>query len=286
LTGGAHGAYLGGMQIIDLDGRQLATWDRGHGTPLLFIHGVGTSGALWQADLADLAADCRVIVYDRRGYGASSESPRDWEAHREDAAALLENLAAERAVVVGYSGGAIVALDLALQRPELVRELVLLDPAFNLKRCMTPGLIRHLVTARLLNRLGRARRGAEHWMRYVASYPSGGSAFDKASAERREALLDNADAIFADFSSGAGDHVPEDRFAGIETPTTIVDCKLSPSFLRRSCKRLRALMPQARSVTLENSGHHVAVDAREELVALLRDVVVKRDEASAPAATG
>jgi pimeloyl-ACP methyl ester carboxylesterase len=47
------------MQVIDLDGRRLATWDQGERTPLLLIHGVGTSGALWQADLA---ADCQLIV--------------------------------------------------------------------------------------------------------------------------------------------------------------------------------------------------------------------------------
>lgn len=227
-----------------------------------------------------------MITYDRRGYGESSESPRDWEAHRGDAAALLAKLSAAPAVVVGYSGGAIVALDLALQRPELVRELVLLDPAFNIKRCMTAGLMRHILTARLLDRLGQTRRGAEHWLRYVGSYPEGGSAFDKAAPERREALLANADGIFADFGSGAGEHVAEDRLADIEIPTTIVDCKRSPSFLRRSCARLRELMPQARTVTFETSGHHVALDAREELLAVLREVLARRDEASAPAATG
>jgi pimeloyl-ACP methyl ester carboxylesterase len=271
------------MHLVDLDGRRLAIWDRGEGTPMLFIHGVGTSGALWQADVAPLAADCRLIVYDRRGYGESSESPGDWEAHREDAAALLEKLGATPAVVVGYSGGAMIALDLALQRPELLRELVLLDPAVNLKRCITPGLVGHMLTARLLNRLGRPRRGAEHWMRYVSSYPSGGSGFDKSPVERREALLDNAGGIFADADSGLG-NVPEDRLGRIEIATTIVDCKLSPSFLRRSCRRLRELMPHARAVTLEKSGHHVGIDAREELVALLRDVVARHTEASAPVA--
>ena len=41
-------------------------------------------------------------------------------------------------------------------------------------------------------------------------------------------LLGNAGAIFADFDSGWGDHVPEARLAGIDIPTTIVACKLSP----------------------------------------------------------
>ena len=270
------------MEVVELDGRQLATWDRGEGTPLLFVHGVGTSGALWQGDLNELVTDCRVIVYDRRGYGGSSKSPRDWASHREDAAALLEKLRAKPAVVVGYSGGAMIALDLALQRPELLRALVLLDPAVNLKHCLTPGLIGHMSTARLLNRLGRPRRGAEHWLRYVSGYPSGGSAFDRAPVERRQALLGAAGGIFADADSGLG-NVPEDRLGRIEIPTTIIDCSLSPSFLRRSCGRLRELMPQARGVTFEESGHYVGMDARERLVGLLRDVVA-RAQVSAPVA--
>jgi pimeloyl-ACP methyl ester carboxylesterase len=262
------------VEVIDLGGRQLATWDRGDGTPLLFIHGVGTPGALWQADLGDLAADCRLIVYDRRGYGASSASPRDWVAHREDAVALLERLEAQPAVVVGYSGGAMIALDLALQRPDLACALVLLDPAVNLKRCMTPGLVSHMATARLLKRLGRPRTGAAHWMRYVGGYPSGGSAFERSTPERRATLLDNADGMFADVDGGLGD-VPENRLANLEVETTIVDCVLSPPFLRKSCGRLREMMPQARTVTFADSGHHVGVDARDELLAVLRDVVTR-----------
>src|SRR5215207_3063268 len=148
------------MDVIGLAGRRLACWDRGHGTPLVFIHGVGTSGELWASDLRELASECRLIVYDRRGYGQSSESPRDWAAHGEDAAAVIEALDAGPAVVVGYSGGAMVALDLGVNRSELVSRLVLADPAFNVKRCLTPGLVRTLATARLLHRVGRDRRGA------------------------------------------------------------------------------------------------------------------------------
>ena len=215
--------------------------------------------------------DCRLIVYDRRGYGASSESPRDWQAHREDAIALIDALRAAPAVLVGYSGGSIVALDLALKRPDLVTSLVLLDPAFNLKRCLTPGFVRALAGAQLLRRVRGERRGAEHWMRYVASYSTGGSAFDKAPAERRERLLENSAAIFDDFASGGGEHVDETRLADIDVPVTIIEAGLSPAFLRRSCERLKRLMPQARTVTLANSGHHVGLDAADELLGILRE---------------
>ena len=121
------------MQILKLGKSQLAYWEAGAGVPVVFIHGVATPGELWAADLAELATDFRLIVYNRRGYGPSSASPRRWDGHAADTAALLEALHAAPAVLVGYSGGAIIALDLALQRPDLVAGIIVLDPAVNLK---------------------------------------------------------------------------------------------------------------------------------------------------------
>lgn len=261
------------MQTLEIDGHQLSYADMGSGQPLVFVHGVGTSGEIWADDLAPLAEDCRLVIYDRRGYGASSPSPRDWRQHRADAEALIEALDAKPAVLVGYSGGAMIALPLALERPDLVSSLVLLDPAFDLKHCRTAGLVKTVLGAQLRRRLFGDRRGAEHWMRYVASYSTGGSAYDKASPERRERLLGNAAAVFDDYASGSGDEVDKSRLANLSVPVTIIDAALSPTFLRRSCDNLRQLLPQARTVTLEHSGHYVSLDARDELLALLRESV-------------
>ena len=253
------------MEILDLGDRRLAYWDQGSGTPLVLIHGVGTAGDLWAEDVADLARDCRYITYDRRGYGASSESPGSWEAHTGDAIDLIEALDAAPCVLVGFSGGSIVALDLVLRRPDLVREVVLLDPAFNVRRCLTPGLVWAVAKAQLLRRIRGERRGMETWVRYVTK-----SAFDDAPPERRERLLANAGAIFADLGSGGGEHVDESRFGQIAVPVTIVEAMQSPPFLRRSCERLKQLIPQARTIALDNSGHAVSVDARERVIEILR----------------
>jgi pimeloyl-ACP methyl ester carboxylesterase len=56
-------------------------------------------------------------------------------------------------------------------------------------------------------------------------------------------------------------------------PVTIVEAALSPPFLRRSCARLKRLIPQARIVTLADSGHHVGVDAADELLGILRAAI-------------
>jgi pimeloyl-ACP methyl ester carboxylesterase len=250
---------------------QLEVWDTRTGAPMVFIHGVGTSGELWAANLAELATDFRIIAYNRRGYGASSLSPRNWGAHANDTIALIESLNAVPVTIVGYSAGASIALDVALRRPDLTSRIVLLDPAFNVKQCLTLGLVRTRALVMLLHRLGRERTALEHWFRYVSSYSTGGSAFEsKASDVLRKKILANADGIFADLESDEA-VIDESRLGNIGVPVTIIEAKLSPPFLRRSSQRLKRLLPQVRNVTLENSGHWVALDSHDEMLKVLRD---------------
>jgi pimeloyl-ACP methyl ester carboxylesterase len=54
------------VEILEINGRRLSCTDTGSGQPLVFVHGVGTSGGLWADDLASLGQHCRLIVYDRR----------------------------------------------------------------------------------------------------------------------------------------------------------------------------------------------------------------------------
>ena len=258
------------MRIASVGDSQLEVWDRGTGSSLLFIHGVATSGGTWAEDLAELTADFRLIVYNRRGYGASSSSPRSWGAHAEDTVALIEKLNAAPVTLIGYSGGAIVAVHVALKRPDLMARLVLLDPAFNLNRCLTPGLVGTLAAVKVLRWLRGDRAAAECWVRYVSSYSTGGSAFEAASESRREQLFANSAGLFADLASD-GATIDEGLLGNISVPVTIVDAALSPSFLRRSSHRLEQLLPQARRVTLEKSGHWVGLDAHEDLLRILRD---------------
>ena len=95
-------------------------------------------------------------------------------------------------------------------------------------------------------------------------------AVNQGLASRYGVALANRTGILADLESGGG-AVDETRLASISVPVTIVAASLSPSFLRRSCHRLSQLLPQADTVVLEHSGHWAGLDARDEVVALLRD---------------
>ena len=113
-------------------GVQLHYFSAGEGQPLLAIHDIGGSGELLTAELEPLAQRTRLIGYDRRGY-RESEAPDPYLAttvaeQSEDAAALLLGLGASPALLVGVGFGALIALDLSLRRPELVRAALLVDP--------------------------------------------------------------------------------------------------------------------------------------------------------------
>src|ERR1700742_96592 len=117
-------------QFIDVDGVHLHYAERGNGRPLVLFHGNGSMIQDFESSgLIDLAAkNYKVIVFDRPGFGHSLR-PRNvvWtpEAQADLFAKALDRLNVPRAIVLGHSWGASVAIALAIKHPSLVEALVL-----------------------------------------------------------------------------------------------------------------------------------------------------------------
>src|SRR5215469_15967468 len=82
--------------------------DHGAGQPVVLIHGYPLSGRGWDKQVpALLDAGYRVITYDRRGFGASSQPTTgyDYDTFAADLSALLEHLDLHEAVLAGHSMG-------------------------------------------------------------------------------------------------------------------------------------------------------------------------------------
>jgi len=225
----------------------------------------------------------RLITFNRRGYPGSGAAPRDWRAHAADAAELVESLDVAPVAVVAHSSGAIAALELAVCRPELVGSLVLLDPAFGAAHNLTPAFAGAVVKARLLWLVGRRRRAIDGWLRFVTSYSTGGSAFERMGEERREALRANAEGVFADLASGDGSHIGAAELASIRAPVNIITATLSPAFLQKTSAALAKRLPSATTRSLPGAGHAMAFDQPDELLAELR---IALDASSSPAVDG
>ena len=100
----------------------------GEGRPLVLLHAGICDGRMWDGQFDALAAQRKVLRYDRRGFGRTTQGT-DAFSHVGDLTGLLEHLGLGRVTLVGCSQGAKIALDLALTRPELVDSLVLVAPS-------------------------------------------------------------------------------------------------------------------------------------------------------------
>jgi pimeloyl-ACP methyl ester carboxylesterase len=117
------------MQSVTVNGVQLEYEATGSGEPVLLISPVLADGFLPLLSEPALADRHLLIRYHKRGWAGSTHTPPPVTVadHADDAAALLEHLGIPRAHVAGHSSGAAVAAQLALDRPEMVHTLILME---------------------------------------------------------------------------------------------------------------------------------------------------------------
>src|SRR5246127_3751895 len=100
----------------------------GEGAPFLFCSVTGCDHQAWKFhQVREFSRDHKVILFDYRGTGKSSEAVQKYSVKMftEDAAALLDHLEAEQAIVCGHSMGGVVAQLLALDHPQKVKKIIL-----------------------------------------------------------------------------------------------------------------------------------------------------------------
>jgi pimeloyl-ACP methyl ester carboxylesterase len=132
-----------------LDGTNLHYETRGNGSPLLLLNGIGLDLSAWGPIADALARQRRIVLIDARGSGRSGPPPEPCTTARlaADALALLDHLALGPVDVLGLSLGGLVAQELALAAPRVVRSLVLAATAARLP--------------------GRSRRALDAWRRLL-----------------------------------------------------------------------------------------------------------------------
>ena len=102
----------------------------GSGEPILFIHGGFIAGTFHSLIREEALSGFQRIRYHRRGYAGSGilEAPMGYEERAHHAASLLQSLDIHAAHIVGHSSGAMTALKLTLDNPDLVRSLTVIEP--------------------------------------------------------------------------------------------------------------------------------------------------------------
>jgi len=119
-------------RYVTIDSTRIRYIDTGRGPAVVLIHGLAASMYSWRHTILPLTqSGFRVIAFDNRGFGFSDKPPQGYsnEAYVNLLFDLLDSLGVSEAVLVGHSMGGAIAAEAALDRPDRVRGLVLVDAA-------------------------------------------------------------------------------------------------------------------------------------------------------------
>lgn len=232
----------------------------GQGQPVLFIHGLGSSHNDWERQTPFFSNQYQVITFDLRGHGQSQKPPGPYtmSLFARDAAGLIMSLGVAPVHVVGVSLGGMVAFQLAVDYPELIRSLVIINTG--------PELIPRTLNERwqVLMRLSVVRLFG---MRKIGEV-LGKRLFPKADqADLRQLFVERWEkndpkAYIASMQAIVGWSVIN-RLPDINLPTLVIagENDYTPVSIKEDCV---SRMPRAELDVIEDSGHATPVDSTEK----------------------
>ncbi|MGA8302628.1 MAG: alpha/beta fold hydrolase [Thermoplasmata archaeon] len=254
----------------------LSARDEGAGPALVLLHGVGLSHTLWNEVVPGLSAEFRVIAPDLRGHGRTPSPPGSRYTFAElegDVLGLLDEKAIDASYLVGLSGGAELALRIALDHPDRVRGLVMISGAAYTDT--------------------HTRSIAQRWTETYSK--EGPDAFglrilkDLYYPDWIEAHLDFADEIreqvkHQDFgpatrwSASMEKFDERSRVAGVRMPTLIVQAMDDQVVDASHGRILRQSIPGAQIRILAETGHMVPLERPKETVEAIAGFVRSAEE--------
>jgi 3-oxoadipate enol-lactonase len=226
---------------------QIGFTEAGHGgTPIVFLHGVGSDKSVWEPQLAHFGRTRRAVAFDYPGYGESDPAPEG--TTRDDYAAAIfaamDSLAIETAHVCGLSLGGVVAIAMHTVAPQRCASLILAD-TFAVHPD-GPGIYeRSLLASDDLRALAEAR----------VDFLLAPGALDDVKDEVVETMARIDPAAYRVGAEAVWLADQRDRAAAIGRPTLVL-CgeadKVTPPALS---EELAALIPGAKLATIPGAGH-------------------------------
>jgi pimeloyl-ACP methyl ester carboxylesterase len=251
--------YVAAMPNLTVDGESLHYAVSGSAaTTLVLIHGSGGDHTTWEPQLAGLASVATVVALDLPGHGSSSGSGCDTVAdYAERISRFLAELGRGRVVLGGHSLGGAIVQTVAVDRPELLRGLVLVGTGARLR--VMPELFAVL------------DRDYAEGVRFMTEHAWGASAPAALKEAGRKTVSATPPLVTrADFTACDGFDVM-DRLGAIALPTLVLvgeeDRLTPPKYAEFLVRRIA----QARLVRVPGAGHFVSLERPGEINRAIAD---------------
>ena len=250
----------------------------GEGPPVILLHGLGEAAVVWYSNMEPLSDGHSVYALDLPGHGASDKP--NWSYSLEQSVdflgAFMDALGLERASLVGNSMGGLLALALALERPQRVDRLVLEDSAglgrevaWFLRLMSVPGL------GELMSR--QRREGVKWVLRKIFYNRSFATERLVDLLHREQSRPGNKAAMLRILRRGisiAGMKRPmilTGRLHQLEAPTLVVWGRQDIIFPATHGERAAELLPNGRLEVFDHCGHWPHIEVNQAYNKLLLD---------------
>jgi 3-oxoadipate enol-lactonase len=263
------------MASMTLGDRELYYERRGSGEPLLLIMGMAGHHNTWgEPFLSLLAEHFDVVTFDNRGIGTSTDVPGEFSVVdlANDAVALLDGLGWESAHVMGISLGGMIAQELVLDVPNMVRTLVI--------GCSYCGGEGSSLAAPGPMAMLEAMSGGDAEASVRAAYLANLSSTYTADESHYAAFHDSALSVAAPVpvimrqAQAAFVHDTSARLPSVSTPTAVIHGTEDDMLVFSNGQLIASLIPTAALHTLDGVGHLFWWERPEQTVAIVRELAL------------
>ncbi len=258
-----------------MEGAQLWYEVQGDGPWLVMAHGHLIDSGQWDDQFASLADAFRVVRYDARGFGRSSQ-PTGPFSYADDLHALMLALGIDRAFLMGCSGGGATVVDFALAHPEMTRGLILVGSGLAGYRFGGEPPPKMIAVREALQRGDfdeAVELGLQLWTDGERRRPE---QVDARARERTRAMM------VPQFRRGEAaaearwlDPPAATRLGELGTPTLVIVGGDDLSPIHDIADKIVAEAPNARKVVIADAGHHPNMEHRAEFDAIVRSFLAE-----------
>jgi pimeloyl-ACP methyl ester carboxylesterase len=266
------------MPHADIRGARLYYEDDGSGTPpLVFAHGLLFSSGMFAGQIVALRRRRRCVAFDFRGHGRSSVTAGgyDMDALTADTADLIDRLACGPCHFVGHSMGGFVGLRLAVERPQLVASLTLINSSAAAQTAVTA--LRYRAMG-ILSRWIGLEPLADRVMRDLcaASFLEDPARAEVRTRWRRQLAANDPAGVRRAVAAVVGRGAMVDRLSQIDQPTLIVAGAADRAVPLAEIERLRRGIRRATVVTIAEAGHVAPIEQPEAVARALDEFVTSQ----------
>jgi 3-oxoadipate enol-lactonase len=247
--------------FAEVNGTRLYYETSGSGSPVVFIHGLGSDLSFWDVQFETFAKQYLVVRYDLRGHGKSTVPDGEPYAHAADLNALLEHLGLSQAHLIGQSLGGEVAINFALACPEKTMSLILTDSAldgYQWSQEWGESWI-PIVTA--------APLGREKWLPLVLAHSMFTPGFRQPSVKARLAEIFSSYTAWHFMNQDPvieNDPPASQRLEQLQMRTLILVGELEPPDFHAISNLLSEKIPNVQKIIFNDIGHVLPMEAPEK----------------------